>query len=62
MRTLIFLSVFCNILLALHCYALHKRVAYFEKTCDREYARGMSDAFTAIKNGTAKAIEKAESK
>lgn len=44
------------VILSLHCYALHKRVAYLQGQCEREYSRGIVETAQAFANGTARVL------
>jgi hypothetical protein len=44
------------VVLSLHCYALHKRVAYHKAEAAREYSRGLGDATTAFMSGAVKIL------
>ncbi len=54
MQKVMIILTLALIVLGLHCYTLHKRVAYYENECDREYARGMCNTVVAFQTGLLK--------
>jgi hypothetical protein len=59
MKKLVIILTFTLAVLGLHCYALHKRVAYHKAEAAREYSRGLGDATTAFMSGAVKILTEA---
>ena len=60
MKKILIILTLALVILGLHCYALHKRIDYINGQCDREYARGITDAARAFNNAMVKIINEKE--